>query len=114
MFGIVLDPGSHIGKVWSLAIPEGLKEVLWKEMNGVQVLGHRYYGTRLAKSDLSRFCLCGEEMSLRHILLGCDVYTLQPMMAVLTAGNVAGRVPLRVPPAGQYGPNPRCKTGTVV
>ena len=27
-------------------IPEGMKEVLWKEMNGAQVLGHRYYGTR--------------------------------------------------------------------
>jgi len=83
MFGIVLDPGNHIDKVWSLSIPEGMKEVLWKEMNSVQVLGHRYYGTRAAKSDMGRFCLCGSEMSLGHILLGCDAYRLQPLMEVL-------------------------------
>jgi len=52
MFSAVLDPGNHISKVWDLAILEGLKEVLWKEMNGAQVLGHRYYGTGLAKSDM--------------------------------------------------------------
>jgi len=84
MFGIVLDPGSHVGKVWCLTIPEGLKEVLWKEMNGAQVLGHRYYGTGLPKSDMGRFCVCGEEMSLRHILVGCSQYELQPLMTVLT------------------------------
>jgi len=83
MFGIVLDPGSHISKVWSLTIPEGLKEVLWKEMNGAQVLGHRYYGTRLPKSDMGRFCMCGDEMSLQHILLGCGAYKLQPLLGVL-------------------------------
>jgi len=84
LFNIVLDPGSHIGGVWRLTIPEGKKEVLWKEMNGAQVLGHRYYGTGLAKSDMGRFCACGEEMSLQHILLGCGTYKLQPLMDVLT------------------------------
>ena len=83
MFGIVLDPGNHVGKVWSLTIPEGLKEVLWKEMNGAQVLGHRYYGTGLVKSDLGRFCMCGNEMSLQHILLGCGSYRLQPLLELL-------------------------------
>ena len=84
LFDVVLDPGSHIGNVWKLTIPEGMKEVLWKEMNSVQVLGHRYYGTGLAKSDMARFCACGEEMSLQHILLGCGTYKLQPLMDVLT------------------------------
>ena len=84
MFDIVLDPGSHIGKVWQLTIPEGLKEVLWKEMNGAQVIGHRYHGTGQAKSDMGRFCACDEEMSLRHILLGCDAYKLQPLLDALT------------------------------
>jgi len=83
MFGIVLDPGSYIGGVWSLTVPEGLKEVLWKEMNGAQVLGHRYYGTGLAKSDMGRFCACEAEMSLQHILLGCSTYNQQPLMDVL-------------------------------
>jgi len=83
MFGVVLDPGNHIGKVWSLTIPEGLKEVLWKEMNGAQVLGHRYFGTGALKSDMGRLCVCGTEMSLGHILLGCGAYKLQPLMDVL-------------------------------
>jgi len=84
MFGVVLDPGSYVGKIWSLTIQEGLKEVLWKEMNGAQVLGHRYYSTRLIKSDLGRFCVCGEEMSLRHILIGCSSYALQPLATTLS------------------------------
>jgi len=83
MFGVVLDPGNYIGKVWSLTIPEGMKEVLWKEMNGALVLGHRYYGQGHAKSDMGRFCLCGMEMTLGHILLGCTAYVLQPLMTSL-------------------------------
>jgi len=83
MFGVVLDPGNYIGKVWSLTIPEGMKEVLWKEMNGAQVLGHRYYGQGHTKSDMGRFCLCEKEMSLGHILLGCSAYVLQPLMECL-------------------------------
>jgi len=85
MFGVVLDPGSYIKEVWRLAIPEGLKEVLWKEMNGAQVLGHRYYGRGHERSDMGRFCPCGLEMALGHVLLGCDVYRLQPLMTVLLA-----------------------------
>jgi len=69
-----------------MTIPEGMKEVLWKEMNGAQVLGHRYYGHGHARSDMGRFCPCGLEMSLGHILLGCSAYRLHPLMtALLTA-----------------------------
>ena len=53
-------------------------------MNGAQVLGHRYFGTGLAKSDMGRFCACGKEMSLQHILLGCSTYKLQPLLDELT------------------------------
>jgi len=84
MFSVVLDLGNHIGKVWKLSVPEGLKEVLWKEMNGALVLSHRYYGNRTVKSDMGRFCLCGVEMSLGHILLGCGSYKLQPLLSILT------------------------------
>ena len=83
MFGVVLDPGNYVKEVWRLAVPEGLKEVLWREMNGALVLGHRYYGRGHTRSDMGRFCLCGLELSLGHILLGCDVYKLQPLMEVL-------------------------------
>jgi len=85
MFGVVLDPGNYIKEVWRLAIPEGMREVLWKEMNRAQVLGHRYHGQGHARSDMGRFCPCGLEMTLGHVLLGCDVYRLQPLMTVLLA-----------------------------
>jgi len=83
LFDKVLDPRSHVSRVWSLTIPEGLKEVLWKEMNGAQVIGHRYHGRRSAKSDMGRVCTCGLEMLLGHILLGCRTYNLQPLITVL-------------------------------
>jgi len=40
MFGHFLDPGAHVHCVWDVNIPKGLKEVLWKEMNSVLVIGH--------------------------------------------------------------------------
>ena len=85
MFGVVLDPGNYIKEVWRLTIPEGMKEVLWKEMNGAQVLGHRYYGRGHERSDMGRFCPCGLEMTLGHILVGCEAYALQPLMEILLA-----------------------------
>jgi len=51
-------------------------------MNSALVLGHRYYSTK-KKSDMGRVCLCSQEMSLRHILLGCTKYDLQPLFTVL-------------------------------
>jgi len=83
LFGVVLDPGNCIKHVWIITIPEGLREVLWKEMNSAQVLGHRYYGTRTTKSNMGWVCLCGLEMSLGHILLGCGAYNLKPLMSLL-------------------------------
>ena len=69
MFNSVLDPGRHIDNVWHINVPKGLKEVLWKEMNDAQVLGAKYFGTNYKKSDMGRICLCGQVMSLGHILL---------------------------------------------
>ena len=83
MFGVILDPRKHIGNVWCLCIPEGLKEVLWKEMNGALVLGAKYFGMANKKLDMGRVCPCSVEMSLGHILVGCAKYNLQPLCSVL-------------------------------
>jgi len=85
MFGVVLDPGNYVKEVWRLTIPEGMKEVLWKEMNGALVLGHRYFGQGHERSDMGRVCPCGLELTLGHILIGCDAYRLQPLLEVLLA-----------------------------
>jgi len=83
MFGVALDPRKHVGNIWHLCIPEGLKEVLWKEMNGTQVLGTRYFGTANRKSDMGQVCPCGQGMSLGHILIGCTKYDLRPLCSLL-------------------------------
>jgi len=82
MFDKVLDPSKHIGGMWCLHVPEGLKEVLWKEMNGALVLGRRYFG----KSETGCVCMCGQEMSLDHILSRCSRYDLKPLLQVLLDG----------------------------
>jgi len=79
LFGLVLDPGLYVSNVWKVNIPEPLREVLWREMNGTQVLGVNYHG----KSDQGRRCRCGATMSLDHILLGCYRYDVAPLRAVL-------------------------------
>jgi len=83
LFDVMLDPGRHIGNVWHLNIPEGLKEVFWRDMNDALVLGDKYFGTRYKKSDMGRVCPCGHVMSLGHILLGCANYNLQPLLTTL-------------------------------
>lgn len=83
LFGKVLDPRQHIKKIWKISIPEGLREVLWKEMNDAQVLGRRYFSTRYKKSDMGRICPCGQTMFLAHILLGCPSYELWPLLDIL-------------------------------
>jgi len=79
LFGLVLDPGLYISNVWRVNIPEQLREVLWWEMNGTQVLGINYHG----RSDRGRRCRCGATMSLDHILLGCYRYDVAPLRVVL-------------------------------
>jgi len=108
MFGVVLDPGNFIKKVWSLAIPEGLKEVLWKEMNGAQVLGHRYYGRGHIKSNLGRQCLCGTELTLGHILIGCSAYNLQPLVAGLLVAleSLGSTTGFKTLSPDEWGPSP--------
>jgi len=81
LFGLVLDPGLYISNIWRINIPEQLREVLWREMNGTQVLGVNYHG----KSDQGRRCRCGATMSLDHIFLGCYRYDVTPLQAVLLA-----------------------------
>jgi len=97
LFGKVLDPGKHIGNVWCIHVPEGLKEVLWNKMNGAQVLGARYFGIANEKLDMGRICLCGQEMSLGHILVGCTKYNLQPLLSLLltTLGEASLKTTLK-------------------
>jgi len=79
IFGIYLDVDTYAPAVWTINVPVGFRETLWREMNGAQAIGHRYKGKR----DLLRTCPCGVELSLDHILLGCVWYNLSALEQVL-------------------------------
>jgi len=52
-------------------------------MNDAQVIGAKYFGNNYLKSDMGRYCPCGQVMSLGHILIGCTSYKLQPLLEVM-------------------------------
>jgi len=79
IFGMYLDVDAYALAIWTINIPVGFRETLWQEMNGAQAIGHRYRG----KCDLMRECLCGTELSLDHILMGCRRYNLVVLERVL-------------------------------
>jgi len=79
IFEVYLDVDAYAPAVWTINIPVGFKETLWREMNSAQAIGHRYKG----KHDLLRECSCGTELSLDHILLGCSRYNLSLLEQVL-------------------------------
>jgi len=108
IFSKILHPGKHIGNVWKLHVPEGLKEVLWKEMNGALVLGHRYFGTSGRKSNMGWVCSCGREMSLSHILVGCGEYDLQPLSSILldSLQKVSPKMTLKTLHLDEWGTSP--------
>ena len=61
--------------LWTINIPKGLRELLWKESSGSLPLGHRWHGT----SPLGNECRCGQEVTLPHIWEGCGAYNLWPL-----------------------------------
>jgi len=79
IFGVYLDVDTYAPAVWTINVPVGFRETLWREMNGAQAIGHRYKG----KHDLLRTCPCGAELSLDHILLGCVRYDLSALEQVM-------------------------------
>jgi len=79
IFEIYLDVDTYVPAVWTINVPVGFRETLWREMNGAQAIGHQYKG----KCDLLRTCPCGVELSLDHILLGCVRYNLSALEQVM-------------------------------
>jgi len=79
IFEVYLDVDIYAPLVWRINVPLGFKETLWREMHQAQAIGHRYHGKR----DLMKVCLCGQELSLDHILMGCARYNLSTLEQVL-------------------------------
>jgi len=79
IFETYLDVDTYAPAVWTINVPVGFRETLWREMNGAQAIGHRYKGKR----DLLRTCPCGVELSLDHVLLGCVRYNLSALEHVM-------------------------------
>jgi len=79
LFGKVLDAGMYISKIWSVNIPTGLREVLWKDALG----SLPFYCPGWVSVKSSFTCSCGVRLSLSHILTGCSSYDLSPLSASL-------------------------------
>jgi len=74
-----LDVISSFKTLWTIRIPKGLKELLWKSASGSLPIGRGWHGA----SDLGATCTCGEEMSLPHVWEGCPYYDLHPLREAL-------------------------------
>ena len=79
VFDTHIDLLRHFQSLWTVNIPPGLRELLWKYAAGSLPLGHRWHGT----SDLSRTCRCGSAMSLPHVWAGCPAHDLTPLYDLL-------------------------------
>ena len=79
LFGRVLDVGVYISNIWTINIPTGLREVLWKDALG----SLPFYCPGWVSVKASFACGCGVHLSLAHILSGCALYDLSLLMASL-------------------------------
>jgi len=79
LFGKVLDVGQYISAIWTINIPMGLREVLWKDTLG----SLPFYCSEWVSSKASFTCSCGVSLSLDHILTGCGSYDLSLLVTSL-------------------------------
>jgi len=75
LFGKALDVGQYSSAIWTINIPTGLREVLWKDALG----SLPFYCSEWVSAKASFTCSCGVGISLDHILTGCAAYDLTPL-----------------------------------
>ena len=89
LFGRVLDVGLYVSAIWTINIPVGLREVLWKEALG----SLPFSSPDWVSSRVPLSCCCGESLSLDHIFTGCASYRLAPLL-----GSLEDRLQVISPP----------------
>ena len=65
--------------LWTINIPKGLRELLWRSSSGSLPIGHQWHG----RSPLGRDCHCGHEFTLGHVWEGCGSYHMWPLREIL-------------------------------
>jgi len=90
LFGKVLDVGIYFSNIWSINIPTGLREVLWKDA----LSSLPFYCPDWVSVKASFVCGCGVHLSLAHILTRCGLYDLSPLTASLAERLKAVSPPL--------------------
>jgi hypothetical protein len=63
--------------IWALAIPPGLKEILWKWTLDALPISHRFHGD----SNLGRTCRYGSELTLPHMWKSCIAYNISDLLS---------------------------------
>ena len=79
LFGQVLDVGRYVSAIWTINVPAGLREVLWKEALG----SLPFSSPEWVSARVPLVCRCGESLSLDHIFTGCISYDLKALMDCL-------------------------------
>ena len=78
-FSARLDPTEHVPLVWSINIPVGLQELLYKRIFSALPIGDTWHGSL----TLGQTCRCCSTLSLEHVWASCPSYDLCPLFSVL-------------------------------
>ena len=78
-FSARLDPTEHVPLIWSINIPVGLRELLYKRIFSVLPIGDTWRGDL----TLRQACRCGSTLSLEHVWASCPSYDLRPLLSIL-------------------------------
>ena len=74
-FSRCLDFGLYFSHIWSANLPAGFRNLIWKDSSAALPIGHRYHGPL----DDMRICPCSSQLSLAHILSGCETFPISPL-----------------------------------
>ena len=78
-FSARLDPAEHVPLIWSINIPVGLRELLYKRVLSALPIGDTWHGDL----TLGQTCRCCSTLSLEHIWASCPSYDLRPLLSIL-------------------------------
>ena len=78
-FSARLDPTAHVPLIWSINIPVGLQELLYKRVFSALPIGDTWHGSL----TLGQTCRCCSTLSLEHVWASCLTYDLRPLLSVL-------------------------------
>ena len=78
-FSAHFDPIEHVPLIWSINVPVGLRELLYKRIFSALPIGDTWHRSL----TLGQTCKCCSTLSLEHVWASCPSYDLRPLFSVL-------------------------------